>query len=96
MPHILITPEARKNLDGIWDYIAQDNLPAADKLIDQLWQRFRLLAENPELGELQPLLAEGAFRRHVFGNYGTYYQPRSDGIAAIRVLHGARDQERQF
>ena len=83
-------------MDSIWDYIAQNNLRAADNLIDQLWQRFRLLAENPQLGELQPLLAEGTFRRHVFGNYVTYYQPRSEDIAVIRVLYGALDQERQF
>jgi len=96
MARVLITTEARKDLDGIWDYIAKDNLAAADNLVDQLWLRFRLLADNPLLGELQPLLADGTYRRHVFGNYVTYYYPEHESISIIRVLHAALDQRRQF
>jgi plasmid stabilization system protein ParE len=55
MPGVFITTKARNDLDGIWDHIFNDNLAAADNLIDQLWVRFRLLADNRLLGELQPL-----------------------------------------
>jgi toxin ParE1/3/4 len=59
---VLRTPDAIADLDGIWDYIARDNPAAADRVLDQLNERFVLLADNPEIGELQPMLADGAYR----------------------------------
>ena len=52
---ILRTPDAIADLDGIWDYIARDNPAAADRMLDELNERFVLLSKNPEIGELQPL-----------------------------------------
>jgi plasmid stabilization system protein ParE len=57
---IFRTPDAIADLDGIWDYIARDNPTAADRLVDELAERFALLLKNPELGESQPLLADGS------------------------------------
>jgi toxin ParE1/3/4 len=91
---ILHTPDALGDLDDIWDYIAQDNVTAADKLLDDLQSRFELLAANPELGELQPLLSDGKYRRFCFRKYVIYYRPLSDGIVLARVLHAARDHEK--
>jgi len=93
-PRLLRTPEAVDDLDGIWDHIALDNMSAADRVLDELHERFALLARNPEIGELQPLLAGGTYRRFTYRNYVIYYRPMDDGIIVIRVLHGARDHER--
>jgi toxin ParE1/3/4 len=90
---ILRTPEAITDLDNIWDYIARDSLAAADRLMDELNERFVLLSQNPEIGERQALLADGSFRRFTHRNYVIYYQPSEDGIVLVRVLHGARDHE---
>lgn len=92
--HIESTPEAIKDLDAIWDYIAQDSIPATDRLFDELQYRFELLAKNPELGELQPLLADGSYRRFCFRKYVIYYRPIVDGIVLVRVLHGSREHEK--
>ena len=91
---ILRTPEALQDLDDIWDYIAQDSGTAADRVLDELQKRFELLAGNPELGELQPLLSDGKYRRFCFRKYVIYYRPLADGIVLVRVLHGARDHEK--
>ncbi len=90
---IVRTPDAIQDLDDIWDYIAQDSLAAADKILDQLQSRFEILAANPEMGELQPLLADGAYRRFCFRKYVIYYLPLKDGIVLVRVLHGSREHE---
>jgi toxin ParE1/3/4 len=90
---ILRTPDAIADLDGIWDYIARDNPAAADRILDELNARFALVAENPDLGELQPKLADGTYRRFTCRNYVIYYRPLDDGIVLVRVLHGARDHE---
>ncbi len=91
---ILRTSNALQDLDELWDYIAQENVTAADKMLDQLQERFELLAANPELGELQVLLADGKYRRFCFRKFVIYYQPLNDGIVLLRILHGARDSER--
>jgi toxin ParE1/3/4 len=88
------TPEVIKDLDDIWDYIAHDSALAADRLLDQLHHRFELLAVNPEMGELQPLLADGKYRRFCFRKYVIYYRPLQNGIVLVRVLHDSRDHEK--
>ena len=87
------TAEAIADLDGIWDYIGRDNPAAADRMLDELLDRLALLAANPELGERQPALADGQYRRFTCRNYVIYYRPLDDGIILVRVLHGARDHE---
>jgi plasmid stabilization system protein ParE len=58
MPLLLPTTEAIADLDGIWDYIARDSIEAADRVVDELYEQFALLGKFPEIGELQPLLAD--------------------------------------
>lgn len=91
---ILRTPEAIADLDGIWDFIAKDSPPAADRVIDELNERFVLLSMNPEIGERQPSLADGTYRRLTHRNYVIYYRPMDDAIVLVRVLHGAQQHER--
>ena len=91
---VLRTSDAIADLDGIWDHIARDNLPAADRVLDELNERFVLLSQNSEIGELQPLLADGTYRRLCHRNYVIYYRPIEGGIIVVRVLHGAQDHER--
>jgi toxin ParE1/3/4 len=94
MRRILRTSDALADLDGIWSYIAERNISAADRLIDKLYARFQNLTDHPESGELQPLLADGSYRRIVEGRYVVYYRLDEDSITIIRVLHAARDEAR--
>ncbi len=92
-PRVHRTPDAIADLDGIWDYIARDSPRAADLVLDELNDRFALLAGNPEIGELQPTLADGNYRRFTHRSYVVYYRPQENGIVIVRVLHGARVYE---
>jgi toxin ParE1/3/4 len=92
MGRVLRTTQALEDLDAIWSYIARDNVTAADRLVDRLYERFVLLAEFPESGELQPHLSDGRYRRIVQGNYVLYYLPDDAGVTIVRVLHAAREE----
>jgi plasmid stabilization system protein ParE len=48
MAHVSLTSLARADLDAIWAYIAKDNLSAADRLIDQVLERCRVFATQPQ------------------------------------------------
>jgi toxin ParE1/3/4 len=94
LPRVLRTSDAIADLDAIWDYIANDSIDAADRIIDEVVEQFALLSRNLEVGELQPLLADGTYRRFTHRKHVIYYRPFDDGIVVVRVLHGARDHER--
>jgi toxin ParE1/3/4 len=53
MPRIILSESANRDLDEIWDYIAVENHSpnAADQLIDQFDNRFRLLVTQPLMGD---------------------------------------------
>jgi toxin ParE1/3/4 len=72
---ILRTADAVVDLDGIWDYIARDNPAAADRMLDELNETLVLLSRNPGIGELQPLLSDGTYRRFTCRNYLIYFRP---------------------
>jgi plasmid stabilization system protein ParE len=50
MPEIRRTAQAEEDLIDLWLYIAQDNPSAADRLLDEIEDKFLLLAANPQLG----------------------------------------------
>ncbi len=92
MPSILRTPEAKIDAAEIWCYIAEDNEAAADKLIDQIEDRFTMLAQHRTAGESVEYIRPDV-RRSVVGNYVIYYIPDNDGITVVRILHAARRHE---
>ena len=75
--------------EEIWRYIARDNGAAADRLITAIEHQLSSLAAMPGIGREEPNLAAD-LRSFPIGNYLLFYRPIADGIALVRVLHGAR------
>jgi toxin ParE1/3/4 len=94
MCNVVFTPEAEDDLEEITRYIALDNPPAALRWLDEMEGVCRLLFEQPGIGQRMHTKRFGEVRRHTTGSYLIYYQPIADGIVILRVLHGARDQQR--
>src|SRR5580658_3637024 len=95
----LVKARARLDLKSHWRYIARDNQPAADRLLEASEATFKMIAENPEIG------SQRSFRRLVgirsravtgFKNYLVFYQTRGETVVIVRVLHGMRDLPRLF
>lgn len=87
---ILRTPRARHDLIEIWQFIAKDNEPAADRLLDRIDEVLRMLADNPKAGRIRPELAAD-LRSFPIGNYVVFYRPVQNGVELIRVLSGRLD-----
>jgi len=90
-----VGPEAQDDLDDIYAYVAERNVPAADRLITGFKKRFRLLATQPFLGQARPDLAAD-LRSFVVGNYVIFYRPAEEGIDVARIIHAARDIDAVF
>lgn len=95
MPKLISRHQARLDLDEIWLFVAQNSLESADRLIDEIKEMCRRLAENPRMGRSRDALTPD-LRSFPVGNYLIFYQPLSDGIEVIRVLSGSRDLPSAF
>ncbi len=87
-----LTPEARVDLFTIWEYIAQDNISAADRIVTRLERAFQLLAAFPKKGHRR---ADVHTSKPVLfwpdGAYVIVYRPESKPLIIVRIVHGARD-----
>lgn len=93
MARFRIARIAGRDIDGIWDYIAEDNPRAAETFTRNLKKKFVQLAEFPAMGTTCDELGVG-LRRLPFKNYVILYRPMADGVEIARILHGARDIDR--
>jgi len=84
---------ASDDILDIMTYIAADNPAAARAWQEDLFRRFALLAQRPELGrrhfEIRPSL-----RIFPTGHYLIFFQQAGPDIDIVRVIHGARDWQK--
>jgi toxin ParE1/3/4 len=90
-----LSDQAKNDLAEIWEYIAEESPSSADRLIQRLVRQYKSLAENPGMGRLRAELRPG-LRSFPVGNYLMFYRPIPEGIAVLRIIHGARDLEALF
>jgi antitoxin ParD1/3/4/toxin ParE1/3/4 len=58
MSRYVVTPEADEDLSGIWEYIAQDTIEAADRWDAKLRTAFKMLATSPGVGHTRKDLTD--------------------------------------
>lgn len=95
MNKVVVSEIAETDLIDIWVDVARDDQAAADRLIEQIHKKFRLLAATPKMGRLRPELDE-SIRSFVVAQYVIFYRKRTKGIDVARVLHGHRDIQSVF
>lgn len=87
-----LTPAAEDDSFEIWAYIAADNIEAADRVEGEIFDACARLAEWPHLGHLRRDLTDKPVRFYpVRGTYLIVYDPATQPLEVIRILHGARD-----
>lgn len=90
MPRVDLTLDAQADLREIWNYIAQESVLQADRLLGRFSLKFDYLACHHGLGRPRPELAQ-VCRSYPLGKYCFYFRPIEDGILLLRILHSARD-----
>jgi plasmid stabilization system protein ParE len=92
MKRFILSPEAERDLDDIWEYIALDNIDAADHTAELLRDGCRLLGQNPRIGHKREDLTGD--RPVLFWSVGSYliiYHSERRPIEIVAVVHGSRD-----
>jgi toxin ParE1/3/4 len=95
MIRIVRRPDVSADLEHIWlESRRRFGLEQADRLIHLIEEKFLILAEYRLLGANRPELGERV-RSFPVGRYPfvIYFEPISDGVEIIAVLHGRRKPE---
>jgi len=88
------TPQAADDLFEIWRYIAQDSIEAANRVEEAVYRACAFLAGGPLRGSKREDITKLPVRFwtvQAFPNYLIVYDPHSDPLQIIRILHGRRD-----
>ena len=89
MAKLTYLPRFHADLSDIWLYIAQDNPAAADRMVDKLFNRCKLLEDHPEAGPARPDIAPDC-RMLVEGRYLILYRIAGQTVELVRALDGAQ------
>jgi len=82
---VIWSPLALDKLERTAKYIALDKPSAADKWVNDVFDRTDLLSSQPELGREVPELLDSSYREVVFGNYRIIYKIENEiNILTVR------------
>ena len=85
-------PDAFRDLDEIWEYIAQDNVDAADRVLDDIHSTLTALAGSPQIGHRRPDLTTRPLRFQVARDeYLIDYAPDEKPLWVLGIFHGRRN-----
>jgi toxin ParE1/3/4 len=98
MAEWVLSPLALEEIRAILDYIAEESGSAAvaDRVAGDFVKALDSVAASPGIGWLRNQLTGPGFRSWRVHSYLVVYDPASEPLRIIRVLHGARDLESLF
>ena len=88
------TSEAQQWLADIFEYIAQDNPAAANRVVSEIYERAQVLIDFPESG-YRYVESNRNVRILLYGHYRVAYLIKeSEDIDILGVFHGSLDIQR--
>lgn len=101
MPELIVDPCVEVELCEIRGFIALENPPTAERLIEAVHETLRNLLVAPKIGRPRHfsnarLKGVRSWRVSGFERYHVFYRPLPKGIHVIHVYHDARDIEALF
>jgi antitoxin ParD1/3/4/toxin ParE1/3/4 len=95
MTGYVLSAAAERDLDHIWDFIAEDSIDVADRWIGKLFDAFETLAQTPGLGRKREDITAHPVLFWSLGSYLIIYRAPSltvrRPIEIVAVTQGSRD-----
>ena len=91
MSEFVLHPDAVKDLDEIWEYIATENFDAADRVREEIYDAVQSLVPFPHVGHSRPDLTSRPLRFQTAREYVIACAPDEKPLTVIAVLHGRRN-----
>ena len=86
-----LTATAEDQVGDIVAFIASDSEESAVRVRDALYSAFGLLAGQPGIGHARDDLTDRPLKFWSVYSYLVVYDPASEPLTVVAVLHGARD-----
>ncbi len=83
--------DAERDIDDLWEYIAEGSLRAADRLIAQIFEAFEAIARNPGMGHKREDLTKFPVLFWPVGDYLIIYRTTKSLVEIVAIVHGKRD-----
>jgi plasmid stabilization system protein ParE len=93
MKSFLLTSEAIRDLNQIWDYLVEDNFEAANRVLAGIEKTFSKLAKSPGIGHFREDLTDKPLKFFLVYSYLIVYRFETKPLEIVRVLHVSRDIE---
>ncbi|PRZ42715.1 toxin ParE1/3/4 [Antricoccus suffuscus] len=91
-----LTPAARHDLSGIWDYTAEHwDQAQAEKYVLEIKAAIERIAADPERGRSCDEIRR-SYRRYGIGSHLVFYRESTDTVDVIRILHQRMDPTRHL
>jgi toxin ParE1/3/4 len=81
---------AAGDLREIWEFVAEDSLIAADRLLEEFYRTFRKLAEMPGMGHKREDLTHRDILFWALYSHLIIYR-NSQPLRIVRIIHAKRD-----
>lgn len=89
-----LSPEAARDIEEIWEYLARDSVRAARRVRLELLAACRRLAQHPGLGHRREDLTDKPVLFWPVYSYLIIYNPATEPLEIVRILHGTQDLPR--
>lgn len=87
----VLSIDAVFDLEDIWEYIAADNIDAADRWIGKLFDTFEDLGQTPGIGHRREDLTSCAVLFWPVGAYLVIYRSERCPVEIVAIIQGSRD-----
>lgn len=96
MSKVVLSPRAKSDLGGIWDYTLEKwGVEQAEKYIRELWEEMQNQAGDHSTSTDIYDVRSG-FRKKKAGSHVIFFKLIDDGIDVIRILHQRMDFDRHL
>src|SRR5258708_24674595 len=75
MTGFVLHPEAYRDIEEIWEYVAVDNLSAADSIVEEIYEMIQRLVPFPGQGHARQDLTSRPLRFQILRDYVIVYAP---------------------
>ncbi|MGZ4889893.1 MAG: type II toxin-antitoxin system RelE/ParE family toxin [Candidatus Angelobacter sp.] len=82
-------PDAFADLNDIWDFIAQDSVDAADRVLEEIESAINMLVSNPHAGHLRPDLSSRSLRFWLVYSYLIAYAAENHSWSSAYCMDAA-------
>jgi toxin ParE1/3/4 len=90
MSGYIFHPEVFDDIADIWDYIAEDDPDAADRMQERFYDTISALPPFPHRGHWRTDLAPKTIRFQTVGSYLIAYVPDEKPLLVLAIMHGSR------